>query len=133
MARMIFVNLPVHDLAAARTFYAGLGFPVNEMFSDEEVACVVVSDTICVMLLDRARFAGFTPLPVADARTCTQVLNCLTAGSRAEVDALADQALASGGTEFRAAQHDGPMYVRTVADPDGHVWELLHMDLDDGA
>lgn len=129
MDRMIFVNLPVGDLAPARTFYTGLGLTVNEMFSDEHVVCVVVSDTICVMLLDHSRFADFTPLPIADARTTTQVLLCLTAADRAEVDALASAALAHGGRELRPVQDEGPMYARTVTDPDGHVWELLHMDL----
>ena len=128
MDRMIFVNLPVLDLPAARAFYTGLGLRVNEMFSDEHVACVVVSDTICVMLLDHARFADFAPRPVADAHATTQVLLCLTAADRAEVDALAAAALAHGGTEARPAQDDGPTYARTVTDPDGHVWELLHTD-----
>lgn len=131
MDRMIFVNLPVTDLAAARTFYEGLGFRVNDMFSDEQVVCVVVSDTICVMLLERDRFATFTPLPVADARTSTQVLHCLSASSRAEVDALVERAVAAGGAEFRATQDAGPVYGRSVTDPDGHVWEILHMDLVD--
>ena len=125
---MIFVNLPVRDLPAARAFYTGLGMGLNEMFSDEHVACVVVSDTICVMLLDHARFARFAPRPVADAHATTQVLLCLTAADRAEVDALAAAALAHGGTEVRAVQDDGPIYARTVTDPDGHVWELLHTD-----
>lgn len=129
MDRMLFVNLPVRDLAASRRFYTGLGFPVNEMFSDEHVVCVVVSDAICVLLLDHERFASFAPLPVGDARTSTQVLHCLTASTRAEVDVLTADALAHGGSEVREAQSDGPMYARTVADPDGHVWELLHMDL----
>ncbi|UZN05359.1 VOC family protein [Cellulomonas sp. S1-8] len=126
---MIFVNLPVRDLAASRTFYTGLGLAVNEMFSDAQVVCVVVSDAICVLLQDHARFAGCTHLPVGDARSSTQVVHCLTAASRAEVDALAAAALRSGGSEFRATQHDGPVYARTLADPDGHVWEILHMDL----
>lgn len=129
MDRMIFVNLPVHDLAASRSFYAGLGLVPNEMYSDEHAVCLVVSDTICVMLLERDRFADYTHLPVADARTTTQVLLCLTAASRAEVDRLVRDALSGGGSEFRPAQDDGRMYARAVADPDGHVWELLHMDL----
>ncbi|MFC8191965.1 VOC family protein [Cellulomonas sp. NPDC057328] len=128
---MIFVNLPVTDLASARAFYEGLGFGVNDMFSDEHVVSVVVSDTICVMLLDQERFAAFTPLPVSDARSSTQVLHCLSASSRAEVDDLVARALAAGGSEFRGVQEDGPMYGRAVADPDGHVWEILHMDLVD--
>lgn len=129
MDRMIFVNLPVRDVATSRAFYTALGFTVNEMFSDADTACVVVSDAICVMLLHRDRFADYTHLPVVDARAATQVLLCLTASSRAEVDRLAADALAGGGSQFRAPQDDGAMYARCVADPDGHVWELLHMDL----
>ena len=129
MDRMIFVNLPVHDLAASRAFYTGIGLDLNEMFSDEHAACVVVSDTICVMLLERDRFADFTDLPVADARASTQVLLCLTAGSRGEIDRVVEDAVAHGGREFRPTQDDGSMYARAVCDPDGHVWELLHMDL----
>ncbi|MBO3086800.1 VOC family protein [Cellulomonas dongxiuzhuiae] len=133
MDRILFVTLPVHDVATSRSFYTGLGLPVNEMFSDEQIVCVVVSDTICVMLMDRDRFADFTPLPVADARTGTQVLLCLTTSSHAEVDALVTAALARGGSEFRPPQDDGSMYARAVADPDGHVWELLHVDHAAGA
>ncbi|MFC0646304.1 VOC family protein [Cellulomonas phragmiteti] len=123
---MILVSLPVRDVAASRAFYDGLGFPVNEMLSDELSACVVVSGTICVMLLRRDRFATCTQLPVVDARTGTQVLLCLTASSRAEVDALTAHAIAGGGSEPRAPVQSGPTYARTVADPDGHVWEILH-------
>ena len=129
MERMIIVSLPVRHLGAARAFYAGLGFAVNEACSDDDVVCVVVSDAICVMLLERARFALLTSLPVADARTSTQVLHCLTARSRDEVDALVRGAVASGGAEPRAAQQGGGVYARTVTDPDGHVWEILHTDL----
>ena len=127
MARMIFVNLPVRDLAASRRFYGGLGFAVNEMVSDDRTACVVVSGTICVVLLDHERFAAAAPRPVADARTTTQVLLCLSAGSRAEVDGFAADALAGGGALVRDVQDDGTMYARAVADPDGHVWEILHV------
>ncbi|TFH74266.1 glyoxalase [Cellulomonas sp. HD19AZ1] len=128
MDRMIVVTLPVRDLAAARAFYAGLGMRVNEELSDEHVVCVVVSGTICVMLLDHARFADVAPRPIADAHATTQVLLCLTAADRRDVDALAQAALAHGGTEVRDVQDDGPVYARAVSDPDGHVWELLHTD-----
>ena len=128
MPKMIFVNLPVADLPRAKRFYEAVGARNEPRFTDETAACMVVSDTICVMLLDHARFADFAPRPVADAHATTQVLLCLTAADRAEVDALAAAALAHGGTEARPAQDDGPMYARTVTDPDGHVWELLHTD-----
>jgi uncharacterized protein len=130
MNRMIFVNLPVSDLQAARAFYTGLGFSVNEMFSDENAAAIVVSDTIVVMLLTRQRFADFVTGPVGDPRSGTTVINCLSAESPAEVDDLVARALASGGGEWLPKMVDGPMYGHSFTDPDGHVWEVLHMDLD---
>ncbi|SFK05464.1 hypothetical protein SAMN05216467_1918 [Cellulomonas sp. KH9] len=126
MDRMIVVNLPARDLTASRGFYTGLGMVVDEMLSDEDVVCVLVSRTVCVMLLRPARFAEVTGLPVVDARTATQVVLCLAAPSRADVDALAAAALAAGGTEVGADPRTTSPYARTLADPDGHVWELLH-------
>src|SRR5689334_21170612 len=95
--RMIFVNLAVADLGRSRRFYAGLGFAVDARFSDERSACIVVSETICVMLLDRDRFGDFVAGPIADPATGTAVINCLTAASPDEVDELIGRALASGG------------------------------------
>ncbi|MDM8084912.1 VOC family protein [Cellulomonas cellasea] len=129
MDRMIFVNLPVADLAASRDFYTGLGFTINEMFSDDQVTSIVISDTIVVMLLARERFSDFARVPIADARATVQVLNALSASSREEVDALFGDALAHGGAEYRETQEEGPMYGRAVTDPDGHVWEFIHMDM----
>jgi predicted lactoylglutathione lyase len=128
MNRMIFVNLPVADVAVSRAFYTGLGFGVNEDFSDDQVACIVVSDTIFVMLLEHARFRDFITTEIADARTTTQVLNALSAESRAEVDSMVATAVSLGGTA-RTPMQDGPMYGHSFADPDGHVWELIYMDM----
>lgn len=128
MNRMIFVNLPVSDLEASRRFYAGLGFPVNPQFSDDQVSCHVVSDTIVVMLLRRERFADFVTTDIADARSTTQVLNALSAESRDEVDDLVRRAVEHGGAARTPVSGDG-MYGHSVADPDGHVWEFIHMDL----
>jgi predicted lactoylglutathione lyase len=49
--QMIFVNLPVENIDASRTFYTALGYSINEQFSDESTASVVISDTIIAMLL----------------------------------------------------------------------------------
>ena len=129
MSRMIFVNLPVTDLDASRRFYTALGFTVEHTYSDDSCACIVVSDTIFVMLLVHSRFADFIDTRIADARSTTQVLNCLSADSRDEVDALVARATAHGGTA-RGVIEAGPMYGSSVADPDGHVWEFLHMAAD---
>jgi predicted lactoylglutathione lyase len=129
MNRMIFVNLPVSDLAASRAFYTGLGFSVNEMFSDDAAVSIVVSDTIVIMLLTRERFGDFVTGPVGDPRAATTSISCLSADSPQEVDDLVSRALASGGGEWLPRMQEGPMYGHSFTDPDGHVWEVLHMDL----
>ncbi len=129
MNRMIFVNLPVSDLATARAFYTGLGFTVNETFSDESCACIVVSDTIFVMLLNHTRFADFITGSVHADPSRTEVINCLSAESRDEVDELYRKALANGGKPWLDKMEEGPMYGHSFTDPDGHVWEVLYMDM----
>lgn len=126
--RMVFLNLPVADLAASRAFYAGLGFSFDEQFSDDEAASVVVDENIVVMLLTRERFADFVTGPIGDPSAATTQLTALSAGSREEVDELLGKALASGGKPWKPAQDHGFMYGVSFADPDGHVWEVMWMD-----
>jgi predicted lactoylglutathione lyase len=132
MNRMIFVNLPVNDLADSKAFYTGLGFAVNEQFSDDQAACIVVSETIYVMLLVEDRFKDFINGEISDAHQSSEVLLCLSAESRAEVDQLVAAALAHGGKPWKPVLEQGPMYGHSFADPDGHVWEVLHMDMSAG-
>jgi uncharacterized protein len=125
---MIFVNLPVADLAASKAFYGGLGFSFNEQFSDERTASVVISDSIVVMLLTRDRFADFVTGEVGDPAAGTTQLNGISADSRAEVDELVSRAMAHGGKPWMPPQDHGFMYGSSFADPDGHVWEVIWMD-----
>jgi uncharacterized protein len=129
MNRMIFVNLPVSDLDTSKAFYTGLGFKVNEQFSDESAACIVVSEEIFVMLLRKERFADFVVGEIADARAVTEVINCLSCETRDEVDDLVSLAIAAGGKPWKEKMDQGPMYGHSFADPDGHVWEVLYMDM----
>ncbi|MTD45518.1 glyoxalase [Conexibacter sp. W3-3-2] len=127
MTRMIFVNLPVRDVQASRAFYTSLGFTINERFSDETVACVVVSESIFVMVMERSRFEGFSLNPISPAGT-TEVLNCLSCESREEVDQLVTKALDNGGATWKPAMDMDFMYGGSFQDPDGHAWELNWMD-----
>jgi hypothetical protein len=126
-SRLIFVNLPVADLAASKAFFGALGFSFDEKFTDDSCACMVVSEQAYVMLLDRARFADFTGKPVADARTSTEAILCLSAASREEVDSLADTALEAGASPANDPMDHGFMYGRSFNDPDGHLWEVMWM------
>jgi len=129
MSKLIFVNLPVADLAAAKAFYEAIGFTNNPQFTDETAACMVLTDTIHVMLLTHEKFAQFTPKAIADAKAVSEVLICISEDSREGVDAITDAALAAGGKEPRERQDHGFMYGRSFEDPDGHIWEPMWMDM----
>lgn len=128
MPQMIFVNLPVKDLAKAMAFFEALGFSFNPQFTDETAACMVISDTIFAMLLTHEKFAGFSPKPIADTDKTTEVLIALSRDDRAAVDAIVKAALAAGGSTFNEPQDDGFMYGHAFRDLDGHVWEVFWMD-----
>ena len=126
MSRMIFVNLPVRDLAASTAFYVALGGEVNAQFSDEQAKSVMLSDAIGVALLTHDRYREFTRRPIGDARRESQALLALSVDSRDAVDATLARAVAAGGrADPNAAQDHGFMFSRSVEDPDGNVWEIM--------
>ncbi|MCX4772719.1 VOC family protein [Streptomyces sp. NBC_01260] len=128
MPQMIFVNLPVKDLETTKGFFGKLGFSFNPQFSDENTACLVISDTIFAMLLTEPRFKEFTKKEISDASKTTEVLLALSAESREKVDEMADAALAAGGSPANEPQDLGFMYGRSFQDPDHHIWEVVWMD-----
>jgi predicted lactoylglutathione lyase len=88
---------------------------------------MVVDRNIFVMLLARQRFGHFVTGRIADATAATEVITCLSAESREEVDDTVARAIAAGGKQWQPAVEDGPMYGGSFQDLDGHVWELVHM------
>jgi len=129
MSRMIFVNLPVADLQKSRAFVEALGAVNEPKFTDETAACMRLSDNIFVMILTHDKFSQFTPRPIADATAGSEVLLCLSADSRESVDSTVERAVTAGGTADPAPKQDyGVMYGRSIADPDGHLWEIMWMD-----
>ena len=130
MSKLIFVNLPVTDLKRATAFYEAIGATKNPQFSDNTASCMVFSETIHVMLLTHDKFRQFTPKAIADARKVSEVLIAISADSRNGVDALVDKANPAGGKADPAPKQDhGFMYSRSLEDPDGHIWEVVWMDL----
>ncbi|RYD82843.1 MAG: lactoylglutathione lyase [Sphingomonadales bacterium] len=129
MPKMIFLNLPVRDLAASAAFFEALGGTVNAQFSTDSNTSIMLSDTIIVMIMTHERFATFTARPIGDPRTQAQALIALNVDSRADVDATVDKLVAAGGrADPNPSQDHGFMYGRSVEDPDGYVWELFWMD-----
>ena len=130
MPKQIFINLPVRDLPKAKAFYEAIGAVNNPQFSDDTGACMVVSDTIFVMLLTHAKWAFFTQKPIADARQASEVMLALSTDDRKAVDALVVAAGANGGkADVNPPQDHGFMYGRSFEDVDGHIWEAFFMDM----
>ena len=130
MAKLIFVNLPVTDLPRATAFYEAVGAAKNPQFCDGTASCMVFSETIHAMLLTHDKFRQFTPKKVADAKTTSEVLICLSADNRDGVDDMVRRAGAAGGTiDPSPIQDYGFMYGRSFEDPDGHIWEVMWMDV----
>lgn len=128
MSKMIFVNLPVADLPRSMAFYAALGFTNNPHFTDETAACMVWGDGIHVMLLTHAKWKSFTDRPIPPSNS-SEVMIAITLDSKDAVNALVEAGAAAGGTaDLNPPQDHGFMYQRTLADPDGHIWEPFWMD-----
>lgn len=127
--RMIFINLPVGDVARSTAFYEAIGFEKNPDFSNDVASAMRWSDAISVMLLDHSFYATFTDKPIADTHQVSAALLCLSFDDRASVDAIHAAAREAGGRETRAIVDQQFMYGGAFEDPDGHTWETVHMDM----
>ena len=128
--RKIFINLAVKDLKKAMDFFATLGFAFNPKFTDDNAACVVISEEIYAMLLVENFFKSFIPgKEICDSKTSSEALIALSVDSREEVDSMIKKVVAAGGSEYRQAQDYGWMYGRAFQDLDGHIWEIFYADL----
>ena len=128
MSRKLFVNLPVKELDRSVRFFTALGFSFNDHFTDETATCMIVSESSFVMLLTEEKFRQFTPRQLCDTKQATEVLLCLSAESRAEVDQLVAKAVAAGGSLYKEPIDFGFMYGHSFQDPDGHQWEVMFME-----
>ena len=123
MATKLFVNLPVKDLDRSKAFFTSLGFEFYGMTQD--MASVVISEHTQVMLLSEPTFGMYASTDVADATTSTEVILVLGLETPAQVDELADKAVAAGAHSVGAAREEGGRYQRGFTDLDGHHWEAL--------
>jgi len=124
----VFINLPVKDFTKSVAFFTELGFEFNPQFTNENSTCMIMGENIFAMLLAEEAFQTFIKKDIADATKTTEVIVAVSLGSREEVDALADKALAAGGGVFNEPQDHGFMYTRSFQDLDSHLWELFYMD-----
>ena len=128
MVSKIFINLPVKNLGKSIEFYKKLGFSINPKFTDENAACVVIGDKICVMILTSDKFKEFTKKEIPDKNTESEVINAIQVNSKEEVDEIYNKALSSEGKKAYDFTEYDFMYGRAFLDLDGHIWEVFWMD-----
>lgn len=130
MAKQFWINLPVKDISKSIEFYTGLGFTVNLQNDNNQARLTVGEQQVTVMLFQTSQFEKFTQLPISDTNQSVEVLFSVDAESREEVIELANKAVQAGGTIFAEPEESqGWMYGCGFADPDGHRWNVLYMDM----
>ena len=124
----IYVTLPVKDIQKTKEFWRKLGLTLNEQFSDERAACVVMKeDNIYVMFLTEEYFQSFINKPVAKTDT-TQVIVSIGLNSRDEVDNMVKITLENGASQHEEPQDYGWMYQNSFWDINGHGWNATFVD-----
>jgi predicted lactoylglutathione lyase len=122
------VNLAVRDLKQSMGFFSALGFTFNPKFTDENGACMIISDEAFAMLLAEPFFRTFTKRDLCDTTRQSEALIALSCGRRAEVDEMVKKAVAAGGKHAMDPMDHGFMYSWSFYDLDGHHWEVFWMD-----
>lgn len=119
--RVTLITLGVSDLAAAKAFYARLGWIQHS--GTDGVAFYQMHGAV-LGLFGRAELAADQGRPGADLGTGAITL-AQNFATEAEVDAAFALAIAAGGKALKAPEKvfwGG--YSGYWSDPDGHVWEL---------
>ncbi len=90
---------------------------------------MVLTEEIYVMLLTQKKFREFTKKEIGNTMKTASVINSLSVDSNDEVNNMIEKALKAGGKEPNEAKDYGFMQQRSFEDPDGHLWEVLYMDI----
>jgi uncharacterized protein len=94
----------------------------------DTTASMVWSEVITVMLHTHAKWGTFTSRPIPPA-TASEVMLAVSCDQRETVDVMSKAAAANGGkADINPVKDLGFMYNRSLADPDGHVWEAVWMN-----
>lgn len=127
-SKHMYINLPVKHVNESRAFFEQLGFDFHQQFTNDQAACLIINDTITVMLLSLKHFQSISEKQVVDARQASEVIISLQVDTKEEVDELVEQAIAAGGSPFKEKQDHDFMYGWSFQDLDGHLWEIFYMD-----
>jgi predicted lactoylglutathione lyase len=131
MTKEIWLNLPVKDLKKSQEFFKKIGFDVKDERPGGEMSAMMIgSKQVVVMLCAEKTFTAFAQVGINDTKTSAQILISFDAESPAEIDDIAKRAEEAGANVFaKPSEIQGWMYGCAFADPDGHRWNALYMDM----
>ncbi len=125
-ARVSVVALQVADVARSSAFYQALGWPRSAASRDEIVFFNTAGGLLAVYGAELPQAMG-VELPNGSSSAGHGVILAIHAASAEEVDAALHAAQAAGASVLKpAAQTGAGVYAGFFADPDGHVWEVVH-------
>jgi uncharacterized protein len=132
MSTMLFVYLPVKNLATSTRFFADLGFSFDQQFPVENMKALVINDDSRVVLVAESQFKADIEAnikkDIADTTTSAEAIVQLRVDSRQQVDELVDKALAAGGQMANPTNDRGFLYGRSFQDLDRHLWDVFSID-----
>lgn len=132
MPRMMILTLLVEDLAAAVRFYEAIGCRRASERGDR--IQMTWSDSISFALTTPIPYALSLPAQLVRTEKPGKVRMTLSLDRRDELDPIVAAAVGAGGRADIAMPLDVPyLYSRTIADPDGHMYELVWMEPDSAA
>jgi hypothetical protein len=128
--RITVITIGVNDLEESLHFYRdGLGFPTEGIIGKEfeygAVVFIQLQDNLRLALWPRKSIAHDSRLSITPASPTEMTLGH-NVSSKAEVDAVMDQAKSAGAVIVKPA-HDTFWggYSGYFQDPDGHLWEVV--------
>ena len=128
MAKTLWINLPVKNIAQSQAFFEALGFSFDTRLSSQDEACMVINDYSYIMLLREPFFETFTAKAIADTSFLAEAVYAISADSADEVDDMVNRALAAGGRPSSGFDSEGSLYKGSFQDIDGHLWEIVYVE-----
>lgn len=110
-------------------FYTQLGFVNNPLFTDEHQKCMVWSEHIYVMLITQEQFVKWNTKSIP-ARNFVTANFTLPVETIDRMNQIVEEGLKAGGTEPSPMLDEGFMQLRRIEDFDGHVWDIICLDME---
>ena len=130
MFNSVFITLPVENVNRSIDFFTALGFKFNPDFSDEQTCCMVLSESIYVMLGEHKKYLSLIDKPIADSKS-SEVILSFGCDSQQQVMEIAGKAIELGARAVNAPEDLGFMFSWGFEDLDGHLWNLIWMNTDE--